>query len=82
VQCSRSCAHIPHGREVFEEGFGEGLFSKSPSSIKKLGNLFSKKVFPYFSFREKKSKTKENRRAPNGAVGCAMLSELCSHSTW
>jgi hypothetical protein len=39
-------AQLPHARKVFEVGLGEGLFSKSPSPIKELGNLFFKKGFP------------------------------------
>jgi hypothetical protein len=41
---SVSSAHLPHAIKVFEVGFGEGLFSKSPSPIKELGKLFSKSL--------------------------------------
>jgi hypothetical protein len=50
LSSSVSCAHFLHAREVFEVGFGEGLFSKSPSPIKESGE----KSFPNNKVEEKR----------------------------
>jgi hypothetical protein len=53
---SLSCAHSPHARKVFEVGFGEGLFSKSPSPTKESGKPFFQKRFS-LTFLVEKSKS-------------------------
>jgi hypothetical protein len=50
---SISCAQPPHARKVFEVGLGEGLFSKSPSPITRLGSRFRGNDTS-FSFRQKR----------------------------